>query len=328
MSKTRRQEISASYLSHQGENLTFVSRFRPRQQALSLQLNVGAGEVRLEVQLQQARETKAGDFICQGLMMGGGAPLVSPQIPATAQKYARSFPRTSARLRALSPALPGFKALSIDVSQGGLRLETLDKLLPGSKIKMSLDLDIPEQAPIPLNCRVVWCQEVGKSYLVGLQFVELEPWIPPLLESFQDWIEGTGLKPKPYSAPGELEFPEPRWDPGEDETKPPAGSISQISFAQARVEIVLAWTRGEVFRVSFEQVLVFRDNRGLEGAAFYDAVDLEESKLMTDALKVLPVSLEQSRELYHYQFLNRRDQAILELLCRRPADYQLLDEEE
>ena len=63
-----------------------------------------------------------------------------------------------------------------------------------------------------------------------------------------------------------------------------------MSFAQAQVELVLAWTRGEIFRVVFEDVLIFRDDRGLEGAAFYDALDLEESRLITEAMKVMPVS--------------------------------------
>jgi PilZ domain-containing protein len=324
MSNSRRQAISASYLSHDGDKLTFVSRFRPRQQNLSLTLNVGDSDLRLEVQLQQARETHKGDFICHALITEGGDQLSFPQVPQGVERYARNFPRTHARLRALSPSLPNFRALSIDVSQGGLKLEAEDYLTPGSRIEMSLDLDIPEQEPIPLNCRVVWCQAFGKTYQVGLEFIELEPWISPLLESFQAWLEGTGLRPRPYRRPPELEFPEPETD--EEEPVPPAGSISSVSFAQAQVELVLAWARGEIFRVVFEDVLIFRDDRGLEGAAFHDALDLEESRLITEAMKVMPVSLDEKREIYHYQFLNRHNRPILEVICGQIADYQLIGE--
>lgn len=319
-----RQAISASYLSHEGELLTFVSRFRPRQQALSITLNVGDGDVRLEVLLKKARETHSGEFICQGEITEGADQLTYPQIPSGALRFARGFPRTPARLRALSPALPNFRALSLDLSRGGLKLETEDRLIPGTRIQMTLDLEIPEQEPVPVTCRVVWCQATGKSFVVGLQFVDLEPWVTPLLESFQAWLDGTGLKPRPYKAPPPLEFPEPRVEE-EEQPRPPAGSISNVSYAQQQVELVLAWTRGEVFRVVFADALVFRDNRGAEGAAFYDAVDLEESTLKTQALQVMPLSLEGRRELYHYQFLNRQDRAILEVLCRQPADHRLLD---
>jgi len=320
-----RQAISASYLSHEGETLTFVSRFRPRQQALSLTLNVGDSDLRLEVQLKQARETHHGDFICHGIITEGAEQLSYPQVPSGAERYSRVYPRTNARLRALSPALPNFRALSIDVSQGGLKLETEDKLTPGARIKMDLDLDIPDQEPIPLNCRVVWCQAIGKTFTVGLQFVDLEPWVPPLLKSFQSWLEGSGLRPRPYKQPPELEFPEPE-SSGDEEPVPPAGSLSSVSFAQAQVELVLAWTRGEIFRVVFDDVLVFRDNRGVEGAAFYDALDLEESRLITQALAVLPVSLNRKRKVFHYQFLNKLDRPILEVVCGRKADYQQIGE--
>jgi hypothetical protein len=285
---------------------------------------VGDSDLRMEVLLQQARETHKGDFICHGEITDGADQLSFPQVPPGLERYARGFPRTHARLRALSPSLPNFRALSIDVSQGGLRLEAEDYLTPGSRIEMSLDLDIPDQDPIPLNCRVVWCQETGKTYQVGMEFIELEAWIAPLLESFQSWLQGTGLRPRPYRPPPELEFPEPETSAEEEEPVPPAGSISSVSFAQAQVELVLAWARGEIFRVVFEDVLVFRDNRGVEGAAFYDALDLEESRLITEAFKVMPVSLDEEREIFHYQFLNRLDRPILEVLCGQKADYQFI----
>ncbi len=271
---TSRQAISASYLSHEGVLLTFVSRFRPRQQALSITLNVGDGDVRLEVLLKKARETHSGEFICQGEITEGADQLVYPQVPSPALRFARHFPRTPARLRAISPALPNFRALSLDLSKGGLKLETEDRLIPGTRLQMSLDLEIPDQEPVPVNGRVVWCQATGKSFVVGLQFVDLEPWVVPVLESFQAWLDGTGLRPKPYKAPPPLEFPEPRSE-DEEPLRPPAGSISNVAYAQQQVELVLAWARGEIFRVVFAEVLVLRDNRGAEGAAFYDAVDLE-----------------------------------------------------
>lgn len=94
------------------------------------------------------------------------------------------------------------------------------------------------------------------------------------------------------------------------------------------MDLILCWTRGEIFRVVFSDVLVFRDNRGVAGAAFYDALDLEESALLNAGFKVQPVSLDQKRQLHHYQFLNRHDDVILEVVCAQSADYQLVSEED
>lgn len=325
MPSPRLQPMSASYLSNEGSFLTFVTSLRPTQQALALSLNTGTSNISLEVLLKQARETGNGEFICKGEVIGGLESLGNPSVPPNVQTYTRSYVRTSVRLRALSPALPNFKALSVDLSQGGLKLETEDEIRPGTHLKMSLDLELPDQAPIPLECRVIWCQANGRTYVVGLQFINLEPWIPPLLESFQSWLQGTGLRPKPFKPSQHLEFPEPETS-AEDEPTPPAGSLAQVVYAQGQVELILAWTRGEIFRVTFSEVLVFRDNRGVEGAAFYDALDLEDSNLMAEAMKVLPVSLDTKREVFHYRFLNRREASILEVVCKCPAEYQLLSE--
>lgn len=322
-SNPRRQAIPASYLSHQGNQLTFVTPTRPRQQALTLTLDVGHRQVRLEVQLRKARETVDGECVCQGELLSDGDPLQFALVPPEAVRYSRVFSRTAARLRALSPELPNFRALSLDLSQGGMKLETEAHLMPGTRISMTIDLDLPEQKPVPLRARVVWCRSIGRSYEVGLQFLDLEPWVPPLLEQFQAWLEGSGLKPVPSTVSPNLEFPEPQLEEAQAPA-PPAGSLSQVCLNHGQVELVLAWTRGERFRVTFEGVLVFRDNRGVEGAAFYDALDLEESALMTEALKVLPVTLDSHREVHHYQFLNRRDKIILEIVCREAAQYELI----
>ena len=139
--------MPAAYLSHQGGLLTFVSRSRPTQQGLQLHLDIGHTRVGAQVYLKQARQTEFGDYICQGEIVQGLQEMQNPAVPEAVQVYARTSPRTVARLRALSPALPNFKALSVDLSLGGLKLETEDRLLPGSVIKMSLDLDLPSPTP-------------------------------------------------------------------------------------------------------------------------------------------------------------------------------------
>jgi len=325
MTTTKRQHLKASYLSHQGSRLTFVCRDCPQQQSLTLTLLTERGRCPIDVSLTQARQTESGDFICQASVTGRRESLKQAEPPQAVRKYIRQYPRTEARLRALSPELPNFKALSLDVSLGGMKLEVEKPISPGTRLNLSLDLDIPDQEPLLLSGRVAWCQSYGKLFTVGLQFQDLEPWVLPLLESFQSWLNGTGLRPRPFKAPTELEFPEPVEPVGVEPT-PPAGHLSQLLFSQGQAELTLTWTRGEVFRVTFPEVLIFRDDRGMEGAAFHDALDLEDSTLMQSTLKRLPVSLEEERTLFHYRFLNRGERTVLEVVCKQPAQYRLVKE--
>jgi hypothetical protein len=43
-------------------------------------------------------------------------------------------------------------------------------------------------------------------------------------------------------------------------------------------------------------------------------------------MAVLPVSLNRKRKVFHYQFLNKLDRPILEVVCGRKADYQMIGE--
>ena len=40
----------------------------------------------------------------------------------------------------------------------------------------------------------------------------------------------------------------------------------------------------------------------------------------------MPVSLSRKRKVFHYQFLNKLDRPILDVVCCRKADYQLISE--
>lgn len=319
---TKRQALSASYLSHKDNELTFVSRFRPRQQQLSLTLNIGDTDIRVEVQLRQARESRTGDFICHGIIMSGIENLGRPQVPESASRYVRSAQRVAARLRALSPELPNFRALSVDLSSGGIALELEGPITVGERLNFTLDLDLPDQKPVPLKCKVCWCRGDDRSYLAGLQFVDLEPWVTPLLQQFQEWLNGSGLKPKAMKKPVEVPQ-EPVEEPAEP--VPPAGSIFGLFVEHNSAQIVITWASGETFRLTFPEVLVLRDNRGYTGSDFFDALDLEDSQLARQAKQKQPISLdEESPELFHYQFLDLKNEPVFEVLCSGTVEREFL----
>ncbi len=68
-------------------------------------------------------------------------------------------------------------AITKDISAGGLELLTKEKLLPGSKI--ALTIDIPEALnPVHLNGTIVWSKEAGgdkkSAYSTGVEFGKIE----------------------------------------------------------------------------------------------------------------------------------------------------------
>lgn len=68
-------------------------------------------------------------------------------------------------------------ALSQDISQGGMRLVSAERLQPGDRIQISVQL--PIQGPITMLGTVVWARETSQAgqtgYECGLRWTDLNP---------------------------------------------------------------------------------------------------------------------------------------------------------
>ena len=62
------------------------------------------------------------------------------------------------------------KALGIDISSGGVGLETVDKLRRDDVVKLSVPLDM-NSINIPVFAEVRWVATLGERYRIGLQFL-------------------------------------------------------------------------------------------------------------------------------------------------------------
>lgn len=83
----------------------------------------------------------------------------------------RRQPRVRYPLRAISRTLPGYYALSVDVSAGGLQLTTRLPLDLGEEL--SLSLDFPD-SDLLVHChvRVVWSRASLRGYTAGCEFID------------------------------------------------------------------------------------------------------------------------------------------------------------
>lgn len=87
----------------------------------------------------------------------------------------RAQPRQNARLRVRSRHLPGFRAMSLDMSQTGLQLETDAPMQVGQELDLDLEFDSEDLRNFAVGARVVWsaADERGRSdrFRTGLVFV-------------------------------------------------------------------------------------------------------------------------------------------------------------
>ncbi len=110
---------------------------------------------------------------------------------AGSDPFLRRSARLECRLRVLSPELPGFHAVSVDFSPGGLQVEARGAVSVGREL--SLHLEFESLPPLEVQARVAWCapRELG-GVRVGLQFVYLTDQARAQLERYEQQL----LKPR------------------------------------------------------------------------------------------------------------------------------------
>lgn len=67
-----------------------------------------------------------------------------------------------------------FKAVALDLSTTGVRLQVNQPLDVGTTLKLIMDFDVQDTPPVDVQAKVVWCtaDEWGDTHQVGLRFLE------------------------------------------------------------------------------------------------------------------------------------------------------------
>ena len=82
--------------------------------------------------------------------------------------------RLDCHLRILSPDLPGYSAISVDMSATGMQIETRSAVDVGEIVRLRLETEISELEIIEVQARVAWCRPEGKKrFRAGLEFRNL-----------------------------------------------------------------------------------------------------------------------------------------------------------
>lgn len=158
--------------------------------------------VRIAVPGNRPAPTRVVVKSCRPLETGGYA--VSAFLPTGAQiedvetnvdtatdAALRSSPRLECHICVLSKDLPGYRAVTVDYSCGGVQLEVPGEVEPGASVLVRLEFDVNTLPALECKARVAWCSAYDrKNYRVGLQFVDLDAKAREVLDRFEQILLG------------------------------------------------------------------------------------------------------------------------------------------
>lgn len=136
------------------------------------------------------RESEHGGYLLAGKFLVDHPDLSGIELPPSVNdSFARSAPRVSCHLCVLSRDLPGFRAMSVDISEGGLQVETPSEMGIGSLVLLRIEFDTDKLPSIQASATVAWCsqQERGK-YRVGLQFTSIDARSREIIGSYRNLL--------------------------------------------------------------------------------------------------------------------------------------------
>ncbi len=323
----RKPKLAADFIEQTDDRITFRCDHDPGSGDIWVNLRMVRGrrrEIPVRVKLSHVRRTQRGCFVASGVLADKQAPLPASgedMITAAAVPYRRKRPRCACRLRLLSPSLPSYRALSLDFSASGVQIEADGELKVDSVISCSLDL--PHHESLHCTARVAWCRPEGRSFRAGLEFLKIESDSFRVLEAFEQWLISPQGFHTPFRAPRQTSVNPVQSQP-EPEPKPPAGCLVDIDYNPSRAKVTIHQEQGARFCLRFQEPLVFCDLRGLHGSEYDDAVELEESEKLTSVRSRLAVPLGPRRPLFHFEFTNRRDQVVLEVISASHPTVEVL----
>lgn len=104
----------------------------------------------------------------------------------------RRSPRLPISLKTMGRELPGFSCVTVDISQHGVRLNCHGPLKQGQLVNLTFESDVASVDNMTARARAIWCRENKevKGYLVGLEFVDLNPTQADALERYCKSLAG------------------------------------------------------------------------------------------------------------------------------------------
>ncbi|MBN9419495.1 hypothetical protein ABS71_07965 [bacterium SCN 62-11] len=130
-------------------------------------LNVKVEQHKLQLEVESCRPVGEEQY----LVTARSPMRLEGLLPSAEVLGTRRQPRMGERLRVMSPELPDYQALTLDISDGGLRLDVSDQLQPGELLALSVSFP-GYDGDVQCEVQVLWCRQEGNRYVAGCRFTD------------------------------------------------------------------------------------------------------------------------------------------------------------
>lgn len=136
------------------------------------------------------RAAEQGGFLLAGKFLVDHPDLSGMELPPSiSDSFARSAPRVSCHLCVLSRDLPGFRVMTVDLSQGGLQVEAPSSVEPGTSVLLRIEFDTEKLPAIEASAEVAWCAQHERGrYRAGLRFTSIDPRSREIIALYQELL--------------------------------------------------------------------------------------------------------------------------------------------
>jgi hypothetical protein len=136
------------------------------------------------------RESEHGGFLLAGKFLVDHPDLTGIELPPSIEdSFARSAPRVCCHLCVLSRDLPGFRVMTVDLSEGGLQVEAPSAVESGTSVLLRIEFDTDKLPPIEASATVAWCSQQDRGrYRVGLRFTSIDERSKKIISLYRDLL--------------------------------------------------------------------------------------------------------------------------------------------
>lgn len=136
------------------------------------------------------RESEHGGYLLGGKFLVDHPDLTGFELPPSiSDSFARSAPRVSCHLCVLSRDLPGFRVMTVDLSEGGLQVEAPSAAETGTSVLLRLEFDTDQLPAIEATACVAWCSQQDRNhYRVGLRFTSIDERSRGIISLYKDLV--------------------------------------------------------------------------------------------------------------------------------------------
>lgn len=270
------------------------------------------------------RPCEGGGYLISGKFLVDHPDLTGFEIPESVSFDAslRAAPRVEAHLCVLSRDLPGYRVMTIDLSAGGLQVETPAEVAVGASVLLRLEFDTDRLPPIETSASVAWCSQLERGkYRIGLKFRSLDERSLSIIEVYHQLLEKrqqadvqTRTVRSDESLLDGMELPE-AGGPNESQTEELA------YFEWKPVYLISNATLYGYLRESRGFKICLRGgNGGLTAQEFSfgglrevtDRLDCEKDSLDIASFRYASIS----ENYFRFQFLNPHMEVVLEIVAR------------